>query len=927
MPTKESTIRLKLVGSTDVTSGLQAYGRQMLSNLHALRRALKAEDENKNMLTGPDQKDALAITNTKRLAAEKQFNDTLQVAQDARDKSTWEKQRIAITDKHKFLMESLDKFAKDSPKLEEWVLKAKMQATKMAEHEITKITEKEQLSRANDTIQIEKRTNAETARLNKQSKAEDDKRMKEKGASAKANEAEVKKGEAEQAGFWLADMKQKRAAAGEMKGALSGFGGKMILGGAIGQAVGAASGNAQLGSLAGNVAAGFMFGSPAIGGLVAGIELAGVAVQGWVEHSRAAAQSTESLSGTLLSLTTTWTRLGAQIDRNPFGKAMEGEMVRGRSAATKAMQQFYELDPEMLSLGDMTRKVFGEETSKHVRQATLLREGRMHLESSEAAKVFRDDELSRQISNAKELLPLQDKVNDTALIRPSLFRERTKLARETERDNKEREDRFESQRMLALAAQVQAGERVMELQALIDEPYDKKNPDARSAHNKLYEDKFFAQMDLRDATENRKNLKPQQELERAMAASEVSKKEKELKEQTVLAKQSLFDQAEDSKIRATSIGYAREEALHKKHIERQRRDLEVENDPELMPAFEKRVAEDAAEWKAERKIRVETMAASVDVNSLRAVQQRQVGDWGAMGASEDQIKLLKNKEIRGEQVQLDIRGAVAMRDYAGAQKMAREEVEYQAKFKIHDQAQLDKYMASYDKLIAGEKKESMLGEELSLRERMAKATRNYGQALAIAEDIEKRRYEATPGVKSPEEIAKHMDDWRAEQRAARELVPKLAQEQAERQTAVLTGKMNRSVAIYQQLKAQYPELEATSPEALKALVRAQEVSRLTEQYGSPLNQWRLKKEDILRGMSEKGADGKPIIAKERGDLELRQLMGQTAGGMSTDISEYRNQLQASLNNQQLTPEEQREMHKEILGLLSYLKTGVSMKVA
>ena len=61
----------------------------------------------------------------------------------------------------------------------------------------------------------------------------------EKAVVAKANRAEDRRGEAEQSAFWLADMKRKQqvggpgaagAGKGEMKGALSGFGGKMSQG-------------------------------------------------------------------------------------------------------------------------------------------------------------------------------------------------------------------------------------------------------------------------------------------------------------------------------------------------------------------------------------------------------------------------------------------------------------------------------------------------------------------------------------------------------------------------------------------------------------------------------------------------------------------------------------------------------------------------
>jgi hypothetical protein len=917
MPTKESTIRLKLVGSSDVTSALQAFNRQARANMYALNRAMKVEDEAKRgNQSDPTIQAATRDAASKRFAAEKRIDETLQVARDSRDKSKWENQRIAERESLKFQLAGMDKIAESEPKLALQVAKMKMAAAELATDKVAQINKKEQEATAASSVAIQRRADAE------------------KAVVTKANAAEFRRGEAEQSAYWLADMKRKQQAAGtggekgEMKGALSGFGGKMILGGAVGTTVGTATGQAQLGSMIGNITSAALFGGPTMAGLVAGMEVAGAAIEGVRESMKAATQATEAWSGNLLSLTDIWANLGAQINRNPFGKAMEGEVKRSSAALEKAVQQYYEIDRQDLSVGDMAVLALGGKTSKQTRMDESERELQSQLESRKAAQQFRDEEYKKQIANAKNLQTLQDRVVSASGMHNSLLKDRTKLEAQITYSNQERADRFRSEISNDKASVVEAqrvhDELLKEYNAYVDKGanYGVLHPDYQSAHLKTGADLELANLALDEAKATQANRPQQQANEEAAAQSEIRDKQLGMEESYYQARKALTDESWDSYFKTTQVGYAREEAMFKAHWSRRERDIQASQDPGVRAAFKIDKTQAFAAWEAERARKVESTASSADISALRAVQQRQVGDWKEQGLSDSQIDLRKDKEIRGEKVQLDIRSASAMRDYADAAQKAREEVEYQVSFKIFDTSQLEVYMQKYDKLVKAEHDDSMRTEALSLRERMARATRDYAGALDAAAEAERRRFEATQGVKTPEEITKHMEDWKKTNQEEFDLPLKLSREQTERQLEVLRGSMTRLDALKEQIKVQNPHAK---PEEIAKLANTQETYRLGEQYGSPINRFQLQKKDILKAV-EGG-----IITKERAELELRQaytsMMGPSVGGQSTDIASYRGQLQSAItnayNNPQLTRDEQRTMYQELIDLL---KQGIPMRV-
>lgn len=418
MPVKESTIRLKLVGARDVSTGLRALSKEFGSEMAGLRRALKIEDTD-------------GITKFV-----KRYKDTSKAVDDVRGKSTYDIQRDAIDrqlefskkyvaknrkvlekagiDELEMLTALAEQAERDKAKITEREMKpinaAKEKQRKKEEHEEKKKIERE----AKEKKKAQEEYFKDTVDFNKYVSSERQKEEVQKKKQAEREAKEKKKGEKESG---------------------AGFGGKMILGGAAGQMIHAATGSGEAGSMAGTMAAGFMFGGGGIGSLTSGLLIAGIALEGWRNKVKATTEASVEFSKSLSDIATTWSRLStSMVERNPFGKAMENEFHRASDAAEKTRDQIISMLMEGDSLSDKFINFIGGKSAYEVRLEQLQKEASLQDVVSAKAKRFRDSEYPRQIRNEESLIRLQRENVKTASIQSNVERERQQLAISREKE-------------------------------------------------------------------------------------------------------------------------------------------------------------------------------------------------------------------------------------------------------------------------------------------------------------------------------------------------------------------------------------------------------------------------------------------------------------------------------------------------------------
>lgn len=377
MPIKDSTIRLKLVGSTDVTTGIQALSKGVSAELENLRRATKAEAE---AMAGGDAK-IIAAAMDKRVAAEKQFDSVVRASEDARTKSKSQNQVIAIKDEMNLRMAYLDKLAKKEPALADWVARAKIETEAAAQHQISQIVRKE------DQAASEYRNKLYDEEFKaKHTKREYDlhmlRRWRREEQRIHAGDAEMKQRinetyAAKRDQLLAREVPLDRREPVEFvsgtrrqglrdQGSLSGFGGKMILGGAVGMATHAATGSGEVGSLIGTTLSSAMFGGPLIAAAVAGAQLAGMAIEEARRH-RIAMVEISAQSGAEFRQSVQW---ASQFTDRPI-TAM-GAGLRSRAYSIKehlaSRQDEYKVEDEKRTAWD---RIWNEENFRKERDAKL----------------------------------------------------------------------------------------------------------------------------------------------------------------------------------------------------------------------------------------------------------------------------------------------------------------------------------------------------------------------------------------------------------------------------------------------------------------------------------------------------------------------------------------------------------------------------
>lgn len=273
MPDRVSTIRFKVEGTREVTSKMSELNREAVRQQRDLARSLaQATKEQAGGIDPTDtirraRTEALRLANIRASMAKEQAD--LQQRELANSRSQYESLTRVRLDQERKVDEKTRATQLDQ-------LKANIVARAKAEDEKTKVAKKGEDDRQKAIEKLDRQRSAAMI-------AEEKRRMREE------------------------------AAAGAGSGALSGFGGKMVLGNAIGQ-VGGALGIGGLGA----IASGFLFGNPAVGAATAGLELfSGVlqTIQRAQEETRAFEHELDAVIAKSQAMATSLlpiTRFGAQ---------------------------------------------------------------------------------------------------------------------------------------------------------------------------------------------------------------------------------------------------------------------------------------------------------------------------------------------------------------------------------------------------------------------------------------------------------------------------------------------------------------------------------------------------------------------------------------------------------------------------------------
>lgn len=378
MPTKEATVRVKIVGVDDSGKALDAMAQKIVKLNRSTKMALE------NNASGSKATQEMKEASIKYLMRDQaQFKDALVAVNDTKTKSRME-----------LLWQSIDRSAQK----QRAYLKPMLE--KMVEHGV--ITPSEMAQSLSN--------------------------ISEQAAKDKWNA--------------VIDERKKKGG-GKDAGAMSGFGGKMILGGAAGQMIHAATGSGELGGMAAGISSGFMFGGPLIGSLVSGMFLAGMAVEGWRNKAKASAEATIAFTSSLSDLASRWSNLSTSlIERNPFGKAMQNEFQSGLDSASKAIEGWSKTVMEGMSASDWLMSGSGNSAFR-TKLDQYAKEYGLQKAVAEKAKEYRDNEFIEQFRNDKRNIELQKELANSSKNRNSVEREREQIAIKRKAEFNDRKYQYE----------------------------------------------------------------------------------------------------------------------------------------------------------------------------------------------------------------------------------------------------------------------------------------------------------------------------------------------------------------------------------------------------------------------------------------------------------------------------------------------------
>jgi hypothetical protein len=469
--------------------------------------------------------------------------------------------------------------------------------------------------------------------------------------TAKFNQRQLKDGEAAQAAYWMAEQKQRQKANMEAtgskdieKGVFSGMlaiGGRRIIRQGAGLAAQELIGAAGAGQEVGLALGGFLYGGPVLGAIATGTAAVTAAMKHHIEVQITSAKIQQEHNATLAETFRWWTQIAAKSTTS------FGHVVTGRRAG---------IEEKIQSMKDQQAL---EVAGRSFVTTALMRNAKQDT-GDFFSRYFVENDMARENASAREIGLAENKV------------EQLKAIEASEETVQRKRESFEVQSRVREAA----------ISSIINQDAHKKaqlKEDARQQEFKTlhtYEDRMAAlrgkyESDMDDAGydvgkvrtiereyEKRKEgisdvLRWEQEANRKVAAERY----RELEREIALRKNAALDQAKETIGVVGMIGFVREkEALQL----RQKSELNAADASNMSP-FEK---------------------------ALLVLRQR--------AALQDQ-EAARVESMRAGGVGLESRRATAIRDFAGAEGMARDEEALRLMRSGASDVELSNRMALYDK--------------------------------------------------------------------------------------------------------------------------------------------------------------------------------------------------------------------------------------
>jgi hypothetical protein len=462
---------------------------------------------------------------------------------------------------------------------------------------------------------------------------------------------------------------------GKMAGALSGFGGKMILGHAAGIAAGDILGDQHGGRELGSIVGAAMFGGPMTVAAVAGMELIGTAFRTHRENLLAAQKAGQDYSNTLMSLASTWSGFATGlVERNSFGKAMEGEFNRALAAAEKFQQERDVLDTQtrgVMSFGETIDKILLNETpGSEIARKNAERQADIEMDTAKEAEKFRDTSYEKQKERqADELKNRKTWYSVLEGMRPGRQKEELELSAKHSMDYEKRKNKEAQDEEMAEAGIKRAqniSDKANELQKDMQAQWDKEgSPNAAIARDAADRAAAIAQLKLDEAIKAPARIKDQYERGEREHQLEYEKQNAAEKIKTIMQLEAQTEKTAETQAKAKERGYAGEEAALRLHYDYELK-LAKAQSPEMVKAVQDQL--DAEKQIRERAAHEQIQAgiAGVHTPAGRAaamdIYNREMAEASAKGASPEEQVALKEKllgldqlrvQTANEQIQLD----------------------------------------------------------------------------------------------------------------------------------------------------------------------------------------------------------------------------------------------------------------------------------
>lgn len=225
------------------------------------------------------------------------------------------------------------------------------------------------------------------------------------------------------------EARAKAKGRGGFAGALSGFGGRMVLAHAAGIAAGDILGDRHGGQELGSIVGGFAFGGPVVGTAVAGLELVGAAFRAQRESAEAARKSTEDYGQTLAKMVGQWSGFTTVlVNQSHFGSEMEKVMKQAGAAAVSAVSEFAKVGAEGPGISDYISTLRGKPLPIVQTLAGLARQATAEKRLYDSAKVERDAEYEKHLADQRNVDQAQSRLGSLSTMAPGASRERAELS-------------------------------------------------------------------------------------------------------------------------------------------------------------------------------------------------------------------------------------------------------------------------------------------------------------------------------------------------------------------------------------------------------------------------------------------------------------------------------------------------------------------